>query len=67
MLVGKLETVMSDSPARGAGRKHLSGILGEHNGPPTRRQRHIGVGVAIFLMLAILAVIIILDHYGILH
>jgi hypothetical protein len=58
---------MSDSPARGASRKLLSGILGEHDGPPTRRQRHIGVGVAISLMLAALIVIIILDHYGILH
>jgi hypothetical protein len=58
---------MSDSPARGAGRKHLSGILGDHAGPPTRRQRHIGVGVAISLMLAALIAIIILDHYGILH
>jgi hypothetical protein len=67
MLVEKLETVMSDSPARWASRKHLSGILGEHAGPPTRRQRHIGVGVAIFLMLAALIVIILLDHYGILH
>gem|GEM_PF-3794356 len=58
---------MSDSPARVASRKHLSGILGDHNGLPTRRQRHIGVGVAIFLMIAALIVIVILDHYGILH
>lgn len=69
MLVGKLETAMSDSLARVARRKHLSvsGILGSRNGPPTPSQRRLGTRLAIGIIVAALLAIVLLDHYGILH
>lgn len=35
--------------------------------PPTPQQRRLGIRVALGIMLTALLVIILLDHYGILH
>ncbi|MGA7155761.1 MAG: hypothetical protein WBY53_02875 [Acidobacteriaceae bacterium] len=39
----------------------------KHSGPPTPQQRRLGNRIALGVMLAALLVIILLDHYGILH
>jgi hypothetical protein len=68
MLVRKLEAAVSESPdARWTSPKDLPTPLEKQSGPPTPRQRRIGIRIGLGLMLAGLFVIILLDHYGILH
>jgi hypothetical protein len=68
MLVRKLEAAMSESPdARWTSPKNLPNPPEQQRGPATPRQRRIGIRVGIGLILVALLVIILLDHYGILH
>jgi hypothetical protein len=59
---------MSESPdARWTSPEHLPNALEQHSGPPTRGQRRTGIRIGIGLILLALLVIVLLDHYGILH
>ncbi len=74
MLVGKLEDVMSDSPDAGWTRSEdlhtptePQSFAGRHASPPTPAQRRLGSRLGLGIMVLALLVIILLDHYGILH
>ena len=68
MLVRKLEAAISESPdARWSSPQDLPNALEQHSGPPTRTQRRTGIRIGIGLILLALLVIVLLDHYGILH
>jgi hypothetical protein len=59
---------MSESPnARWTSPKHPPNALEQPSGPPTPTQRRTGIRIGIGLILLALLVIVLLDHYGILH
>ena len=59
---------MSESPdARWTNPEQLPNALEQHSGPPTPGQRRAGIRIGIGLMLLVLLVVALLDHYRVLH
>jgi hypothetical protein len=68
MLVRKSEAAVSQSPNAGwSSRNNTSNPPQQRRLPPTPKQRRMGARIGIGVILLALAVIILLDHYGIIH
>jgi hypothetical protein len=66
MLVRSSEAAVSPSPNAGRS-SHNPNPSQQRRLPPTPRQRRMGTRIALGVILLALAVIILLDHYGVIH
>jgi hypothetical protein len=68
MLVRKLEAAVSESPNAGwSSSNNAPNPSQQRRLPPTPRQRRMGNRIGIGVILLALAVIILLDHFGVIH
>ncbi len=68
MLVPKLEAAVSESPeSPWTSRSKSPESLQQRRLPPTPEQRRMGTRIGIGVILAALAVIILLDRFGVIH
>jgi hypothetical protein len=68
MLVRKSEAAVSESPNAGwSSRNNPSNPPQQRRLPPTPKQRRMGNRIALGVILLALLVIVLLDHYGIIH
>ena len=67
MLVRKLEAAVSESPNAGWSSGNSPNPPQQRRLPPTPKQRRLGNRIGIGVMLLALAVIILLDHFHVIH
>ena len=67
MLIQKLEAAVQESPQSPWTSRSSSSESPQQRLPPTPKQRRTGNRIAMGVMLAALAVIILLDRFGVIH